>query len=780
MPAFRVGLPKPTKPRGRTTDIELRSGGSQDPELDDYIKRFNLIPDEPQDQALDDYIKKFNLIPDEPDAGTIITKELQLKPEQMPGYRPPRFKEPTTTQSIIGAGISTVPAIAGAGAGAILGGGVGSIPGMIIGGGAGSMMGSDLRQRYEVAQGLRGEVNPYLTMTEGAIGGLTAPIGGQVPGAGTGLKALAKYMGRTGLEGAGLNIASLPFTTKAETGEWRMPTLGEAGGAAGMGFGFGSATGGLFGSRALRGSPLGKIADAREPTQQNLDILDARGMKPTGEKVSVFDLPMREPKQENLFPDPVVTRTEPTPYEPTGFQEARGAVKPGQKYFDRYRMEGAEQQELPLEFEPDPTGQYPLPENVDYEPKDPYVPQGRKPIGSDIDLDMIDRAINTLIKPAIPTGAGVTAADIPGPFGAGEAPIRKGEQVTVYEKDLTGEEIDQYLSEGWEKIVKNGKEALRSPAPDDDPDITMGMTIIDPQVFMRAWEGVKRFAKGEQGSDTWHFQLVNWAKSKFRDTVGREGTADEIRQELTRQLSRLEPAPFEPTGGVATFPPRFPADKSGLPPADIDYTGNLQQDQLAESTIPPPDQFGPRPDIPPQDKWDMPPPSMNMGMAPPGTPPDITMNRWPPETGPFRPPTNQGPQVMNEPRLQGLGPMGEGAPPNRPGMEIPPEGGGLDVSGMRQRNLFPQNPEEAIRPAHAGYDQPLPLPEGQQELPLWGDRGTGEGKIFSILKLDRIFVRLIVGVLRKTILKPRMKKHWIMVLMNRDMILKLKSLLVYL
>src|SRR5574339_132853 len=105
--------------------------------------------------------------------------------------------EPTWTQSITGGFLGIAPAVIGGIAGA-----PGGIPGMIAGGAAGAGLGSTLRQDFEVKQGLRDKINPYVVGAETLLGAV--PGFSKFPGFSSGARELLKYGVKAGAEGAAL------------------------------------------------------------------------------------------------------------------------------------------------------------------------------------------------------------------------------------------------------------------------------------------------------------------------------------------------------------------------------------------------------------------------------------------------------------------------------------------------------------------------------------------------------------------------------------------------
>lgn len=187
-------------------------------------------------------------------------------PDYIPDNTPPP-EEPSSFQMIkdqftIPNAIRTIGGVGGTIGGGILGGALGGPGGAIygaMGGGALGSGGADALARWYAGE----EQNPYASVTEGVIGGLTAPIGGTgIPGKGAGLKALGKYMLREGEMGAATNLLASPFRKWSEQGVWDkqgnlvLPTAEEALGQAAMGFGTGAAMGGAFGAGHMVGQNL--------------------------------------------------------------------------------------------------------------------------------------------------------------------------------------------------------------------------------------------------------------------------------------------------------------------------------------------------------------------------------------------------------------------------------------------------------------------------------------------------------------------------------------------
>ena len=158
--------------------------------------------------------------------------------------------QPSWGQSLISMGARTIPPIAGGFAGM-----AGGPWGMVAGAGLGSMVGSALGQYYDTSIGLRPEstgLNWPELLTEGVIGGVTAPIGGRVPGLGASANALRKYAisapFRTAAEGAAISGLSTYPMSVAQTGSWESPPLEAYGQNALIGGAMGGVMGGALGS----------------------------------------------------------------------------------------------------------------------------------------------------------------------------------------------------------------------------------------------------------------------------------------------------------------------------------------------------------------------------------------------------------------------------------------------------------------------------------------------------------------------------------------------------
>lgn len=125
----------------------------------------------------------------------------------------PYQSEQSWPEWFIDQGLRTIPAVGGA----MLGSAIGPW-GTAGGGAAGAALGSALGQWYE-GKG----VNPYAVATEGALGAI--PFLGEAPGAGAGLKQIAKYAGSSALQGGVQGaLGSVPRHI-ASTGQWELPSM---------------------------------------------------------------------------------------------------------------------------------------------------------------------------------------------------------------------------------------------------------------------------------------------------------------------------------------------------------------------------------------------------------------------------------------------------------------------------------------------------------------------------------------------------------------------------
>ena len=430
-----------------------------------------------------------------------------------PAFQPTPL-EPTWGQSIISNVIGTGPAIIGG----IGGGLVGGLPGGIAGGMAGGGIGADLRQRYEISQGLRDEYNPYVTAVEAGFGAFPGVT--KFPGFGTGLKELAKYTGKTAAEGALISAAATPFQQAAETGDWK-PSLEQIGTSAGIG----GITGGVFGlgtPYALRGMGVGATAAAPPPI--DVPTTTQKPLVPPPIQLQLSPLPTQPQLPETRVPQPPYTPLAP-PIEgpelgPYGAPAAR------------------EQPRLPYRGIPAPE----------------TPPSAESPIGT---RGQIGDPLITIVSPSrglteyLRNNGYVTVQNLRDP---------KTGEIQMARADIASQHI------GAETAPK--KPFLPGAIPEGQIGIREGQDIVVPNArtddmsFIKNMRDggyklmdigpthstFKRFMGEEEGSFS-HTEMVE----NLTRLLGREPTPDEVNRGMARQ-----PGPTEQTGRVAPFASTLP------------------------------------------------------------------------------------------------------------------------------------------------------------------------------------------------------------------------------
>jgi hypothetical protein len=161
-----------------------------------------------------------------------------------------RAIEPTWLQSGISTGLRVIPAVGGG-----LLGMFGGPMGAAAMGAGGAALGNVLGQKYEHWAGLRPEgFNPYEFGVETALGAVPGGLLFKAPAKTAGKAALSAYAKRLPVagaaEGAIINAAGTPFQQWAQTGDFDASASDYLMNA-GMGAGFGGATGYAFGTRPL-------------------------------------------------------------------------------------------------------------------------------------------------------------------------------------------------------------------------------------------------------------------------------------------------------------------------------------------------------------------------------------------------------------------------------------------------------------------------------------------------------------------------------------------------